>query len=80
MVGHNKGKKYKIINNETDKILLKGLVSDAITVKARYNGKLPHDYINNIVNKHQTKFSCKLTKDRMFNAIRKHERKKIMRL
>ena len=54
-VGHNKGKKYNVLKDTTQQLILKGIVADAIKVKsASKNNRLPHKYLSTIVQKYAT--------------------------
>ena len=49
-VGHNKGKKYNVLKDTTQQLILKGIVADAIKVKSTSkNNRLPHKYLSTIV-------------------------------
>ena len=54
-IGHNKGKKYNVLKDTTQQLILKGIVADAIKVKsASKNNRLPHKYLSTIVQKYAT--------------------------
>ena len=41
-IGHNKGKKYNVLKDTTQQLILKGIVADAIKVKSTSkNNRLP---------------------------------------
>lgn len=73
MSGHNKGKTYAKIESDTDELILKGLVADAVIAKTRNKGKLPHGYIRNIITKYSSNYPF-LKKDLISNRIRQFEK------
>ena len=59
-IGHNKGKKYNVLKDTTQQLILKGIVADAIKVKSTSkNNRLPHKYLSTIVQQHVLGFRFK---------------------
>ena len=46
-IGYNKGKKYNVLKDTTQQLILKGIVAEAIEVKSTSkNNKLPYGYLS----------------------------------
>ena len=69
-IGYNKGKKYNVLKDTTQQLIIKGILAEAIEVRSTSkNNKLPYGYLSTVVKKYAT--ACPwLRVDTIKNALK----------